>query len=1052
MGLPDLATLLATMTSSESTFATLQELVIEGSYDPQKASMLLRQLFAHDAELNDDAPSRQLFRFNVLTLQNSKRPLVLLQLPSTFNPEAWSFTFYEGLLRIPTSDFIEKTVCELGCGNGWVSIALAASYPVRLVHGYDINPKAVVAAKLNLLLNSFDEDGKSVVDEEGIPLLSKVKFDVSDLLGHALKQRLRYDKIIGCIPQVLNPNPESLSPSVIGEFNDDKLHDLSNYCDPQGYIEDQFGLGLIARAIDQSISCLKPWGSLIFNLGGRPGRRTIETLFQRRGLTINEIWTTQVAQAMDTQIPKLLEIEQRTEHRFEFYLRNESKVALSASTAKAYLDNGGAVFHSLSVYEAHWPAQKDVEQIIRFVSRKEFHNIHEKLDLSETDSEIYRERTKFMSFLATSLNETAGIPYGPTEGLEVLRDALADFFQCYFDVPFDKEHFVIAPTRQSIVANHILVFAPKRVLIDAALLAGPGGEQIRYAASLRNCQVLEIPIKETLTVELVSKIKPGLLITGLNDYENQSYYPLKRLIRTAGENNCRMILDISPHVDLSSRPGENAALQFIRDHTMPNHVMFMAGFVKNRVYQDLELCFAFCENRDYQNLLCRAAEFTYCRAPIYLQLYYERIVSDLLTFHLREMRTSLQTLKIRARNEDPTIGTEVVPCVAEAFSHETIGNTGLTLKEDTIRLDYGENCLAIPTELKSSLFEAFSIKDLDPYSVDSKVRVVENVAQKYDLRGISRQQILEGLGVSPLFGGFLKVLAKQRGTLLCPTGCYGEFVSAATMMGVNLRQCPTFARDGFRIDAVSFANYLNDQSQGANTWLYLNAPIANPSSQGYTRQQIRDLVKVCRQHRIGVVFDATFESLAFNPATHRLSFEDVNGVDWILLDTFSKGFAAGGLRYGYAVCSHADLALAIIQTGVLLPHRTVRYTVARIFDKLSAADAGIQTYLQETRKTLQERGQMLAAVLRKKGWEVLDPDGGLFLLARPAQLLGKKHQTANGLNWAISGDNIAEFIFHQCGVLLNGPSWTGVPEFLRFVFSVTESEFQEALKRLGKLP
>lgn len=49
-------------------------------------------------------------------------------------PEDWSFTFYEGLNRHPDSIFKDKTVAELGCGNGWISIAIADKWlPLKVV-------------------------------------------------------------------------------------------------------------------------------------------------------------------------------------------------------------------------------------------------------------------------------------------------------------------------------------------------------------------------------------------------------------------------------------------------------------------------------------------------------------------------------------------------------------------------------------------------------------------------------------------------------------------------------------------------------------------------------------------------------------------------------------------------------------------------------------------------------------------------------------------------------------------------------------------------------
>lgn len=57
-----------------------------------------------------------------------RKKLTMMVIPSIFVPEDWSFTFYEGLNRHPDTIFKDKTVSELGCGNGWISIAIAAKW------------------------------------------------------------------------------------------------------------------------------------------------------------------------------------------------------------------------------------------------------------------------------------------------------------------------------------------------------------------------------------------------------------------------------------------------------------------------------------------------------------------------------------------------------------------------------------------------------------------------------------------------------------------------------------------------------------------------------------------------------------------------------------------------------------------------------------------------------------------------------------------------------------------------------------------------------------
>ncbi|KAG8084625.1 hypothetical protein GUJ93_ZPchr0010g8187 [Zizania palustris] len=210
-----------------------------------------------------------------------RKKLTMMEIPSIFIPEDWSFTFYEGLNRHPDSIFRDKTVAELGCGNGWISIALAEKWSPSKVYGLDINPRAVKIAWINLYLNALDDDGLPIYDGEGKTLLDRVEFYESDLLSYCRDNKIELDRIVGCIPQILNPNPEAMSKIVTENSSEEFLYSLSNYCALQGFVEDQFGLGLIARAVEEGIDVIKPMGIM----------------------------------AADTDISALVEIEKNSRHR-----------------------------------------------------------------------------------------------------------------------------------------------------------------------------------------------------------------------------------------------------------------------------------------------------------------------------------------------------------------------------------------------------------------------------------------------------------------------------------------------------------------------------------------------------------------------------------------------------------------------------------------------------------------------------------------------------------------------------------------------------------------
>ena len=150
--------------------------------------------------------------------------------------------------------------------------------------------------------------------------------------------------------QVLNPNPDAMSKMITENASEEFLHALSNYCALQGFVEDQFGLGLIARAVEEGISVIKAVGIMIFNMGGRPGQAVCKRLFERRGFCITKLQQTKILQASDTDIAALVEIEKNSLHCFEFFMGLSGDQPICARTAWAYGKAGGRISHALSVY------------------------------------------------------------------------------------------------------------------------------------------------------------------------------------------------------------------------------------------------------------------------------------------------------------------------------------------------------------------------------------------------------------------------------------------------------------------------------------------------------------------------------------------------------------------------------------------------------------------------------------------------------------------------------------------------------------------------------
>ncbi|MEY2988559.1 MAG: hypothetical protein RJB13_2080 [Pseudomonadota bacterium] len=996
------------------------------------------------------------FGFSTLALWNEAedtKHLNLLQLPSIFTPEDWSFTFFEGLARYPSSEFQGRITTELGCGNGWISIALAAKTKPAKMIGLDINPRAITCARLNLLLNALDHSGTPIIDSEGKSLLDRVEFHVSDLLGYPIEKKIQVDRIIGCIPQVLSPEPLAAAQFVSEDSDDNFLYSLSNYCEKQGYVEDQFGLGLIARALEEAIIIAKPSAKVVLNMGGRPGTAVLERLFLRRGFQIRKLWSTKVWQAGDTDILPLVEIERLTPHRFEFFSSLTSDEPISARTAQHYLKAGGKIAHSLSVYEAQIKNHGSIKSLFKFIKQDGFEDSRTGIDLAFSDDELAEEKTEFIGSLSEWLSQHKCLPYSDAEGEPQLRRQIAQFFRSYWKIPVTAKSIFIAPNRKSLLKNQIQMMAPKLALVEKELSHFLPQAWLQTEWSTHHTTVIEAPRRVDEICKLVEALKPQLVVTALKDFESRTSDAFVRLCSACEAHNAQLILDLSEQFELSSQPAPNGVLSYLSENPLPANVTIVCGLVKNKVYSDLEICFLLSENRSLLEKLRAAAELTYSRTPLLTQRYYGRIFSDLLNFQLSDVRQGRsEQLRLPAENPDSPVALPQAH-VVRAFSHPAIAIHSQTVSSQTVRLDYGENCFNSPPLVYSAIMESFLRQNISQQELNCERPIVELIRERFGVHSLTETDVTLGLGVAPLFTAALEVIKENCQSVLLPTGAYGYFKAACDYIDVPHSTITTSERHDFKVTATELDAAL---SASPSRWLYINGPVVNPTGAVYSNGELIDIIEVLRSHKCNLIMDTVFSGLEFNKKQMSIHLErniDPAGgsecdVTILLLGGLSKELAAGGLRFGWAATSDKSLTTGLRGKLSAAPHSTVRYAAKKIYSALNESGNALHTHLDSQRQSLISRSKTLSSLLVSLGWEVVEPEGGLFVCALPRKYIGTGIKSMDSETLTSAADAVAESLFTTTGLLINGSTWTGLPGYLRFVVSVSENEFASAVKKL----
>lgn len=993
----------------------------------------------------------------------------MMVIPSIFIPEDWSFTFYEGLNRHPDSIFKDKTVAELGCGNGWISIAIAEKWSPLKVYGLDINPRAVKISWINLYLNALDDNGQPIYDGENKTLLDRVEFHESDLLAYCRDRGIELERIVGCIPQILNPNPDAMSKMITENASEEFLYSLSNYCALQGFVEDQFGLGLIARAVEEGIAVIKPMGIMIFNMGGRPGQGVCKRLFERRGFRVTRLWQTKVIQAADTDISALVEIEKNSPHRFEFFMGLAGDQPICARTAWAYGKAGGRISHALSVYSCQLRQPNQVKTIFEFL-KNGFHEISSSLDLFFEDDSVADEKIPFLAYLASVLKGNSFFPYEPPTGSKRFRNLIAGFMRTYHHVPVNADNVVIFPSRAVAIENALRLFSPRLAIVDENLTRHLPRQWLTSlkieSAETDNpsedvLTVIEAPRQSDLMIELIKKLKPQVVVTGIAHFEAVTSSAFEHLLNITGKIGSRLFLDISDHFELSSLPSSNGVLKYLSGTPLPSHAAVICGLVKNQVYSDLEVAFVISEEEAIFKALSKTVELLEGNTALISQYYYGCLFRELLAFQLADRHPPAERV---CENEKPA---EMIGFASSALS--VLDNAELSITEtensSVIHMDVDKSFLPFPSSVKASIFESFSRQNMAESETDITTSIRQFIKSNYGFPTSSGTEFIYADCSLALFNKLVLCCIQEGGTLCFPAGSNGNYVSSAKFLKANIVNIPTNSEFGFKLSEKTLAGVFESVN---NPWLYISGPTINPTGLVYSNGEMENILSICAKFGAKVVLDTSFSGLEYD-------FEGCGGWDLegilvrlyssskpsfcvSLLGGLSLKILTGGLTCGFLVLNQPLLIDAFYSfPGLSKPHSTVKYTVKKLLGLREQKAGGLLDAVAEHKRILCSRAKRLKQTLESCGWEVLESHAGVSMVAKPSAYLNKviklKHpskdggsaETTTAYEIKINDSNIREAILRAAGLGINSASWTGIPGYCRFTFALEDSEFGQAL-------
>ncbi|MBP9690617.1 pyridoxal phosphate-dependent aminotransferase [Candidatus Woesebacteria bacterium] len=204
---------------------------------------------------------------------------------------------------------------------------------------------------------------------------------------------------------------------------------------------------------------------------------------------------------------------------------------------------------------------------------------------------------------------------------------------------------------------------------------------------------------------------------------------------------------------------------------------------------------------------------------------------------------------------------------------------------------------------------------------------------------------------------------------------YSSYQTSARLWGVTLVAVETTIEDGFHLPEKEVIEY----AITSKTKAILYSSPGNPTGTVYTKEEIRMLVDIAKQHNLFLVADEVYREYTFVDAPHTsiLSYMQEIPSQAVLIDSLSKRYNLCGARLGMLVTMNQDLlkgslkfAMSRLSGGLI-----DQYIGAQLTHVPKEYITGIQ---EEYRR---RRDVMYAGLKEIEGVTVTLPEGAFYIMA-----------------------------------------------------------------------
>ena len=359
--------------------------------------------------------------------------------------------------------------------------------------------------------------------------------------------------------------------------------------------------------------------------------------------------------------------------------------------------------------------------------------------------------------------------------------------------------------------------------------------------------------------------------------------------------------------------------------------------------------------------------------------------------------------------------------------------------KDIIGLSLGEPDFNTPDFIKEAAIQAINDNYNSYTPVDGYVELKDAISKKFkrdNQLNYNRSQIVVSTGAKQSLANVVMVLINEGDEVLLPCPywvSYAELIKLAEGVPVEI---PTTVESNFKITPEQLEAAITPRTR-----MIMYSSPSNPSGMVYSKEELRALADVLVKYPdIIVVSDEIYEHINFVGQPFSMAqFEDmydrvvtVNGV--------SKAFAMTGWRIGY-IGGPDWIARACNKMQGQITSGANCIAQRAVITALEAPVSSIKYMID----TFKERRKLIISLLDEiPGFKTTEPEGAFYVFPDISYFFGK---TIKG-HLIKDATDFSMFLLEEALVATVTGDAFGNPECIRLSYAASESQIEEALKRI----